>query len=69
MKSLSLNQMATIEGGQRVVGPSGGYCRSAINIALAGFFLGSPLVFFFGLGAAYRFCGGYYGGDSTCSGC
>lgn len=70
MKSLSLNQMSNIEGGQRLRNGLG-YCGSAIRVTIAGAILRSPLIFFFGLFAAAQFCGhgGGYGGDDSCSAC
>ncbi|MDX1943505.1 MAG: hypothetical protein SFU99_23260 [Saprospiraceae bacterium] len=70
MKSLSLNQMSNIEGGQRLRNGYG-YCGSALRITVAGYLLHSPLVFFFGLFAAAQFCGhgGHGGGDDSCASC
>ena len=70
MKSLSLNQMSNIEGGQRLRNGRG-YCGSAIRIYYAGLVLGSPLIALFGFFAAAQFCGhgGHGGGDDSCGTC
>ncbi|MFN7116645.1 MAG: hypothetical protein ACK4TA_07570 [Saprospiraceae bacterium] len=63
MKTLSFDQMALLEGGNHRGGYISPLCRNALGLLTLAYLLGSSVLYYIALAAAYRFCGG--GIDST----